>query len=123
MHSIQSLKPSVFHLHQEEGFQAVSQGKEKDLVRTRNDVLKLQLNRRKHTKYCCHLQVSVVHTLTVTMSNCVYKLLKVSPTFIFGKFSLVNLYIKIKCKHENFLHQRFKTLLRPPIACTKGSAK
>ena len=49
MHSVQSPKPSDYKMHQEEGFQAVPH-KEKDnnIVRTRNDVLKLQSNRRKH---------------------------------------------------------------------------
>lgn len=50
MHSVQSPKPSDCKMHQEEGFQAVPRKeKENNIVRTRNDVLKLQSNRRKHT--------------------------------------------------------------------------
>lgn len=47
-----------------------------------------------------HLQISVVHTLTVTMWYSIYKLLKVSPGFIFRESSLVNLYMHGQHKQE-----------------------
>lgn len=38
-----------------------------------------------------HLKVPVVHTLAVTMSNCIYQLLKVPSRLNFGKLLLENL--------------------------------
>lgn len=104
MHSIQSQKPSNFRKHQEEDFQAIKR-EESKLIKTNTKWLKVktfttQKHKHKHThthNIVFHLQVSMVHTLSMTMINCVYKLLKVAPRFIFRKLSLLNLQIQKQC--------------------------
>lgn len=104
MHSIQSQKPSNFRKHQEEDFQAIKR-EESKLIKTDTKWLKVktfttQKHKHKHThthNIVFHLQVSMVHTLSMTMINCVYKLLKVAPRFIFRKLSLLNLQIQKQC--------------------------
>jgi hypothetical protein len=101
--SIQSLKPSNSQKHQEEGFQATQKRKEKKrrLNQSRANQKINKSNAQLHNLLVVHLQVSVVHTLPVTVSNSIYKLLKIPPRFIFGKSSLMNLYIRPSTSRSN----------------------
>jgi len=102
MHSIQSRKLSNFHKHQEEGFQAIEREKINKLIKTKTKkMVKTDSNNiNTHTHILStvfHLQVSMVHTLFMTMINSVYKLLKIAPRFIFRKPSQLNLQIQKQC--------------------------
>lgn len=99
--SIQSLKPSNSQKHQEEGFQATQKRKKKRLNQSRANQKINKSNAQLHNLLVVHLQVSVVHTLPVTVSNSIYKLLKIPPRFIFGKSSLMNLYIHPSTSRSN----------------------
>ncbi|WVZ11567.1 hypothetical protein V8G54_016097 [Vigna mungo] len=119
MHSIQSQKLSNFQKHQEGGFRAIKR-EEKQIDRDKNKRrlkhLPQQEHKHRHTHIhilytVFHLQVSMIHTLFMTMINSVYKLLKIAPRFIFRKPSLLNLQIQKQC---NCIYNK-QNLIKSPI--------